>query len=44
MHLARCPACMEEAESLISLVAGEDRSDEVDLLAAFRADVGSVGG
>ncbi|MEZ5321152.1 MAG: hypothetical protein R2698_03540 [Microthrixaceae bacterium] len=39
VHLARCPACLEEAESLISLVAEAESADVESLLASFDADV-----
>lgn len=40
VHLARCPACHEEAGSLISLTA-DDRGVSADkLLAAFHHDLG----
>lgn len=40
VHLARCPACYEEAESLISLAAGDQGARPERVVAAFRADLG----
>lgn len=42
VHLARCPACFEEAESLVALVAADDGVGADDLLAELRAEVRAV--
>lgn len=42
VHMARCPACFEEAESLITLVAADDELDADDLIRSFRADVAAA--
>lgn len=39
VHLARCPACFEEAESLIGLVAESDGVSPAEAIAAFHDDV-----
>lgn len=39
VHLTNCPACHEEAESLITLTAEDDGADAETLLAAFHADL-----
>lgn len=39
VHLARCPACREEAESLIALAAEDDRVDTEELLVEFHSDL-----
>ncbi|PKW00249.1 hypothetical protein ATK30_0346 [Amycolatopsis echigonensis] len=44
VHLARCPACCEEAESLISLAAEDQGTDPEQALRAFRRDVGLAAG
>lgn len=36
VHLARCPACFDEAESLISLVAADDGLDPAGAIRSFR--------
>jgi anti-sigma factor RsiW len=40
VHLARCPACLEEGESLISLAAAEHGISPEQMLDAFRTDLG----
>lgn len=39
VHLARCPACYEEAETLVSLAAEDAGLDEDDALRGFRMSV-----
>ncbi len=39
VHLARCPACFDEAETLIELVAGDEGQDVEELLGTFHAEV-----
>lgn len=39
VHLANCPACYDEAESLISLTAEDDDTSASALLATFQADL-----
>lgn len=44
LHLARCPACYEEAESLIALRADDDGLDAGTPLSAFHTDFAKAQG